>query len=168
MWSCEQFPRFVTEYQGEEVSTSVCISPPQETVASNEVFLQPPFLQSRPAYETLAFQPCFSSFIVLLWKHSVAFTSFLICGTLGLALIDFLFPKVASFCFFHFITFPSLFCSLLVLAFFILLCRHGYTHFYTVAVDLMVLLEGEKLKQWAVRHLHLWPHFFLILSLQSE
>lgn len=76
----------------------------------------------------------------------MVFTS-LICGTLGLALIDFLFPKVAAFCFFPFITFLSLFCSLLVLTFLNLLCRYGYTHFYTVAVGLMVLLEGEKLKQ---------------------
>lgn len=137
----------ITEYQGEEINTSLSISLPQETVVSNEVFLQPPFLQSRPAYEgfslpALFLQLCcppleaFCGLHILLnlWDPRLGFDGF-----------SFLKGCIFLFLSFHHLSFTVLFspCS----NFFIFLCRPGYTHFYTVAVDLMVLLEGEKLKQ---------------------
>lgn len=65
----------------------------------------------------------------------------------GFDVLSILFTKVPSFNFFLFIL--SL-CSLSFSPcsdFFLLLYRHEYIYFYTVAVDLTVLLEGEKLKQ---------------------
>ena len=41
--------RPVTGSQGEELSTSLCMSPPQEAAGSNEVAPHPPFLQTRQA-----------------------------------------------------------------------------------------------------------------------
>lgn len=70
-------------------------------------------------------------------------------GTLCLALISFSQGCIFQFLSFHLLSVLSFSpCSNL----FLLLYRPGYTYFYTVAVDLMVLLEGEKLKQWTVRH----------------
>jgi len=39
----------IAGYQGEEISTSLSMSPPQEAVDSNEVTPQPPLLQTRQA-----------------------------------------------------------------------------------------------------------------------
>ena len=42
----------ITEYQGEELGTSLSTSPPREAVGSNEVTPQPPFLQTTQAQST--------------------------------------------------------------------------------------------------------------------
>lgn len=150
LWTTPTHP--ITEYQREEISTSLSISPPEETLVSSEVFLQPPFLESRPAFVFFSlpglffqlFCPPLEAFCGLhilpnLWNPRVGFDLFF-------------FPNGCIFQFlsFHHLPFILLFSP--CFNFFILLCRHGCTHFYTVAVDLIVWLEGEKLKQWAVRH----------------
>ena len=83
LWTIPMRP--ICRYQGEELSASISISPPQEAIESNEVTPQPPFLQTRqtqspsPHIIGHAFQP-FHQLCAFLWRHSRAFTSFSSCG----------------------------------------------------------------------------------------
>lgn len=126
--------------------------PSERCRGSNEVFLQPPFLLSRPTSEgfslpVLFFQLCCPP-LEAFCGHHILFKLWEL--RLGFGLFSFSKSCIFQFVSFHHLLFNLSFspCSNI----FILLYRHGYTHFYTVAVDLVVLLEGEKLKQWAVRH----------------
>lgn len=69
----------ITGSPGEEIAI-LSSYPPQETVESNEVTPQPPFLQTRPAQnpwgssQDILSKP-FTTFVALLWMRSRTFTS---------------------------------------------------------------------------------------------